>query len=438
MQVARVNHSFLRKPVLAMRRIPGPPVRIIAFLDQGVVSGGNFVAGILMARAFGAYEFGWFTLSWLVVEFMASLQFAAVIQPMLNIGAKEDEFTTTRYYSAAAIQQVVVGICSTMIVWTSVKLAAEFLDAEFGRLALPLCLATAAMQAQNFMRRYLFARGRPFVALLSDSLRMGLQIAALAFLLHLGEATGSEAGTWIAAGACAAASLTGLPFFGPVDWDGSTFRQVLSRHWSFSKWLVPSAVLFWMTSQAFVIMSGIALGAATTGKLKAAISIVGVITMMLQALDNFAPTQAAQALHRGGADALMRYMARLSGFTAILLAVPVALLTSETDWLVHLVYGGGYQGLGYMVRWLCVGVCLYAAAVLLGIWAAAIERTRMIFFSYAMAAIFTTIACYPMTLHFGIEGVLAGALLVELIKAVALLVPLMRWRSAKRGLSLSS
>ena len=405
-------------------------VWIIAFVDQGMLSAGNFLAGVLMARAFGAYQFGWFALSWVIVEFMASLQFAAVLQPMLNIGAKEEKASTTKYYTATAAQQVMVATCSALIVWAGVKIAATVVDAEFGHLALPLCLCTAALQGQNFMRRLLFARDRPVVALVSDGLRIGLQVSALAALLFFGEAATGELGIWIAAGACAMAALVGLPFFGRFEWDRRTFRDVLARHWTFSKWLLPSAVLFWMTTQGFVIMSGIVLGAATTGELRAASSIVGLIIIIFQALDNFAPTQASRTLHRAGGEELLRYMARLSGLTALLVAAFVALINYDPDWLVQVIYGSGYKDLGYVIRWLSAASCAYGAAVLLGIWAAAIEQTRMIFCSYAFAAIFTAVACYPMTRYLGIDGVVAGCLVVELIKALTLAVVLARWRAA--------
>src|SRR6266481_4235035 len=153
-----------------MKWLSAQPVRIIAFLDQGVVSGGNFVAGILMARAFGAYEFGWFTLAWLIVEFMASLQFAAVLQPMLNIGAKEDEAGSGRYYGAVAVQQALVCAFSALVVWAGVSLSALFFDASLGPLAVPLSFAAVALQAQNFFRRYFFARARATVALVNDLL----------------------------------------------------------------------------------------------------------------------------------------------------------------------------------------------------------------------------------------------------------------------------
>ena len=81
-----------------------------SFIDQALVSGGNFVAGILMARAFGLYEFGRFTLVWMVVEFLMSLQFALVLQPMLNIGPKQTEFERTRYFPAVAAQHLLTAL----------------------------------------------------------------------------------------------------------------------------------------------------------------------------------------------------------------------------------------------------------------------------------------------------------------------------------------
>jgi O-antigen/teichoic acid export membrane protein len=410
-----------------MKWSPSQLVRIIAFLDQGVVSGGNFVAGVLMARAFGAYEFGWFTLAWLVVEFMASLQFAGVLQPMLNIGAKENEADRPRYYCAVAVQQAAVCAFSALFVWVGTSIVGPLLGAGFEHLAIPLSLATIAFQAQNFFRRYFFSRGRATVALANDCLRVGLQIVALLALTYFWAIHKGETGIWIVAAACGISSIQGMFFFGRFEWDGIAFRQVLLRHWTFSRWLLPSAVMFWMTSQAFVLMSGVVLGVVVTGSLKAAVSLVGVINIMLQALDSFAPTQAAGALHRGGGQELVRYMARLSAITAALLAAMVAILLSDADALAHLVFGNGYEGLGYMMRWMCASSVAYGLAVLLGIWAAAIECTKMIFFSYAIATAFTVAAAYPMTRYLGIEGVLLGALIVEVIKVTALFVPLIRW-----------
>src|SRR5262249_33634150 len=115
------------------------------------------------------------------------------------------------------------------------------------------------------------------------------------------------------------------------------------------------------------------------------------------------------------------------GLITALLAFFVLLLSAEADSLVRMIYGPEYQNLGYLVRWLCATAVLYSLSVLLSIWAAAIERTQLIFTSYAAATVFTGIAAYPLTSMLGMQGVLLGALVVELIKVLALLIPLVRW-----------
>src|SRR3546814_13867461 len=76
-----------------------------AFIDMVGASGGNFVTAILLARGLGIYELGRFALAWMLLEPVATLQYAAVIQPMLNIGPKHSDAERRRYVQAAMEQQ---------------------------------------------------------------------------------------------------------------------------------------------------------------------------------------------------------------------------------------------------------------------------------------------------------------------------------------------
>lgn len=405
-----------------------PPVRIVAFVDQGAVSAGNFIAGMLMAREFGAREFGSFALAWLIVEFMASLQFALVLQPMLNIGAKEDAADQDRYYSAIAIQQAILAIGAAILIFIALAGIGAHFDRSLGHLALPLCAATISFQGYNFFRRYFFMRDRPGIALASDLLRIVLQIGGILALPVLSWPGTAVSGVWIVAAACAVSTCIGISLFGRFQWKQATFRRLVTRHWTFSKWLLPSALMFWLTSQAFVLMSGIVLGAAATGSLMVAISITGIITLLYQALDNFAPKQASQALQSGGPDSLVHYLMRLGLFMSALVGFLVLLISGDADFIVRLVYGQKFEGLGYIVHWMCATSVVFGLFVLLNIWAAAIERTQLIFLSYAAATMFAVVAAYPLTSMFGLHGVLWGALLVELIKTSVLIVAFFRWK----------
>ena len=405
-----------------------------AFLDQIVASGGNFVGIILLARALGMYELGRFTLAWMVVEFMATLQFAAIIQPMLNIGPKQPEVNSCRYYHAVFAQQAVVCLLFGLIAGAGAKLLGWLADSPgLAGLALPLCAAIMTYQLYEFFRRYLFACGRPAEALCLDLLRFGLQLGAILALPFAWPDATAEVGIWIVAAASGVAVTQGVRLFGRFEWNPTVFRSVLVRHWQFSKWLLPSGLLFWTTTQAFMAISGIMLGAAATGALKAATTITGVLNLLLLSLDNFAPVQASHALHVGGSVALRRYIGRLAGLSAILILGAVAILNIAPEYIVHFFYGEQYQGLGQLVRLLCAPAAVYGIAAVLVIWAAALEQTRLIFWSYAAATPFSVIVAIPLVQYGGLIGLVLCSLLVESVRVAVLLVPLIRWSRRSRS-----
>lgn len=333
-----------------------------------------------MARTFGIFEYGRFTLAWLFVEFIGSLQAAAIIQPMLNIGPKRAEADRDFYYDAVLAQQALGCMVFGLVAWAIVTLAGWLLsDPEFGRLALPLCAAVMAYQLQSFFRRYFFARDRPIAGLVNDALRFTVQIAATAALAFAWPGSTAAVGLWIIAAGCAVSALQGVIYFGRPRWNTAVFVDVSVRHWGFSKWLLPSALMYWMTTQGFLLMSGFALGAAATGGLKAAFSITGLVYILLLALENFAPAQASHAVHVGGPIELRRNIARLALLTGTLVMAAVAMINIDPGYLVHLLYGDRFEGVGQLLPWLCAPVAVFTISTVLIIWAAAIERTRTIF-----------------------------------------------------------
>ena len=136
-----------------------------ALADQAMVSGVNFLTGILLARYLGIEEFGRFTLAWMVVLFAASIQHAAINSPMMSIGPKQPEAEAPAYYGAVMVQQAVFGTLVFLLVWGGTSLSAGFFpEWRIEGLALPLACAAVAYQFQDFLRRYFFTRGRSAAA----------------------------------------------------------------------------------------------------------------------------------------------------------------------------------------------------------------------------------------------------------------------------------
>ena len=99
-----------------------------ALVDQAMVSGVNFLTGIILVRYLGLEEFGRFTLAWLIVLFFNSIQFAAVISPMMSIGPKQADIEFPQYYGAVFLQQLFWSTACFISIFSCVWASQFFFD----------------------------------------------------------------------------------------------------------------------------------------------------------------------------------------------------------------------------------------------------------------------------------------------------------------------
>jgi len=156
-----------------------------ALIDQAMVSGVNFLTGILLARYLGLEEFGRFTLAWMAVLFVNSIQHAAINSPMMSVGPKQPESEVRAYYGAIFVQQIVFSCVIFVLLYLGVRLSAVmFPEWQADSLALPLASAALGFQFQDFLRRYFFTRERSSAAFANDAIRYLSQIIVLIWLFR--------------------------------------------------------------------------------------------------------------------------------------------------------------------------------------------------------------------------------------------------------------
>jgi O-antigen/teichoic acid export membrane protein len=390
----------------------------LVLADQGFISGVNFLSNILLARFLGIEEFGRFTLAWMVVLFANSLQSAAIMQPMLSVGPKQAEADAGAYYGAVLVHQVVVAGFAFVAVFIGVEVSAVAEPSwGIGSLAVPLAVAVLAGQAQDFLRRYFFVRGRTATAALSDGIRYVSQLISLCVIANVfSSGLTVPMALWIMAAAAILGTVPGLVCLEKLTWDAEMLQQTIRRHWQVSKWLLPSALMHWTTAQAFIIIAGGVLGAATVGMLRAAMAVVGVVHIVFLGMENFAPIHAAQVFHRQGSGPLRRYIKSLTwrAGSAVLLLLLIINLNATS--ITRLMFGTDYLELGPLLLGFSIIYFVALLNVILGIWALAIEWTRIVFVSLVAMTAVTLVAAYPFVVFGGVAGALSGAFLVELIR----------------------
>lgn len=397
-----------------------------ALSDQALVSGANFVTGILLARYLGIAEFGRFTIAWLVLEFALNLQGTILTTPMLSIGAKKSEADAQRYFGAVIVSQLSLSLFCSVLLYAGVLIYdALFYEGRYAVLALPLAIAGLVVSIQQFLRRYAFARSEPFVAFASDATRYALQLGILIWLFQ-SHAMNASWVLVVVAGTAFAALVPGAHLYLSIRSDRNAFKEMARRHWDFSKWLVPSTLLNWAVGNLFIIAAGAILGAAAVGSMKAAQNIVAVSHIFLLGLENIAPISAARRFYQSGGAGLIRYLQQFALFGGIGMGLIVVAAAIMPDQLLQVIYGSEFEGQGYLVRWWCFIYLFVFFAIPPRIGLRTLEYTRPIFVQNVALSIFSVAIFYPVITTYGMIGVMMGLAGIQILRFLFLTISFRR------------
>ena len=374
-----------------------------------MVSGVNFLTGILLARYLGLHEFGKFSLAWMVVLFVSQLQWALIISPMMSIGPKKMEAEIGVYYGSAIFQQLAFTLSSFVLllvgVWGSDHYFEEW---GVGPLAWPLALVVFAFQIQDFIRRYFFTHFKAKVAFTNDLISYGGQVALIVLMIMRDSATSANA-LWVIGATSLIAVLVGMLQMENIVFPPATYLwKTVKSHWAFSKWLAASAVLQWFTSNYLIIVASAILGSWVAGALRAAQNIMGVLNILFVGFNNAIPPKASKILAEQGPSALSRYLYRagrvLTG-VAIIFAVAVSV---DPKFVLTFCYGDDYGAYEALLRGYAVIYILTSLYIMIHIGSRTLENTKYLFGANVISSLFIYFSATYLINAYGVVGVIVG------------------------------
>jgi O-antigen/teichoic acid export membrane protein len=403
--------------------------------DQAVVSGGNFVTGVLLARALGLEAFGQFTLLWMVVLFVQSIQHAGIIAPMMTLAHSEKQADRPAYYGAVFTHQLIYSATTGLLVVPALTLAAMLFGLQPPALEIQLALIAAltASQVQDFLRRYHFTRDAPVISLIGDMLRFPGQILLIGGLLVFApDRIDVAAALWALTGAALlSAILLAIPI-GRLDWSGRALGRVTKSHWRFGRWLSGAAVMSWLSGNVFIIAAGLMIGEAAAGGMRVGQQLIGVLHILFHAMENYIPGRAARVHGEAGAAGLRQFLTRTFWLgSAATAAVGLAIAAAPAFWF-DLLFGAEYEPYGWVAYWLGPAYLAIYAGMVAHFGLRTLHRTSPVFLAYAASALISLAAVYPLLNTFGLAGALAGFLIAPLIK-FAFMGPALHYELGREG-----
>lgn len=406
----------------------------LVLADQVVVSGANFVAGIVLGRYLGPDGYGAFTLTNNVLLLVLGLQAAMLATPMMVLGPGVDARSRSGYYAAVIRLQIGFAAISAIVALLAILFLQRYSpQLRLGGLAVPVAAALAAFAVHDFYRRSAFVRDRPLVALLSDVIAHTLRIAAYVGIgLFAGLAPTSA--FWSHAGAAAVGIALAVVMLGRERGaHDMPAGEVVRKHWQFGKWLLAEILVYWFGANMLVIYAtGYLLSASSVGRVTAAMNIASAVNVFFLALENFVPSRASSRYASQGLTGLQAYLRRVALLGMLLTGGIVCVASFWADTWLHLAYGDKYAGSATLVWWWSGYFLLGFLQRPLTAGLRVLGNTRAIFIATLLGAVSALLLTYPLITTYDVDGTMLALCTAQFTILITLLTMYRRSVSATR------
>jgi O-antigen/teichoic acid export membrane protein len=355
---------------------------------------------------------------WLAIYLAMSLQLGLIVSPMISIGCKSSGTAADAFYAVVLVHQAIYVMVAALCIYAISMWLAVFMPKLDG-IEWPAAAVTAAYLTQDFLRRYLFTRRRPTAVFLIDCINHGFKISLLG-ALWWDSLMNIQNALWAVTGAAALSILCGLFFAGPLVWEPRLFRETTARQWASARWLVLTGSVQWILGYSGMLVTTALLGPQVLGALRAAQSLLAVMNVVREALENIIPLLAGRALAAGGLPSLRSVVHFAMLFAIVVGGAAVIGVDMFGSSLLHFLYGGQILEFDWVLRWYSLIFPIALMNVVLSCALRTVESTRPIFLASLAAAGFNIVSIYPAAVYFGLAGVIVVALLSEFIVLVML------------------
>jgi O-antigen/teichoic acid export membrane protein len=386
-------------------------------VDQGVVSFGNFLLNVLLARTLSEEDYGEFALFLGAIFMLRTFDYSLISYPLsvrLCVASDEERagLLGNTFLLAAALSLVLVVV---MALGTTLL--------EVDNIMLPACLCYLCWQAQETSRRCLLADFRYRAAVAGDGLAYVGQALLIALLAWL-DAITLPAALYIVSATFAIGALvhaSKLRFAWPVLAEA---RLLFPEYFSVGKWSLVNYQLVLARGQLLPWVLAALTGTAATASLQAGLNIANMMNPIIFGIGNAIPQIAAQARRSGGVIGAAR-SARgyvLFGLGPILLICAAVVLMP--DLLLRTVYGASspYLTVAIGLQFLAVAGVLDYIAEMISKTLLGVQAGRLAFLVNVVALIVAGLLAFVLIGPLGVLGACLALLIANLVRATGAVV----------------
>ena len=388
--------------------------------DQALVSAMNFLTSAILARMLGVHDFGIFSVFYILLQYLNSIQLALIVNPMMTLApqlAQKSERTT--FLKGMSGYQFIFSAVSCLLVFLLgflLPIAERFHSIRtkiVPGIFFPFALTIFCFQAQDWMRRLWYVEERGRTVFINDVISYFGQVMVLLILWKTRTASVRSA-YYAVALTSFAAFIVGLKDEEVL----ATFRQiktVVRKTWSFGRSLLVASQFQWVGSQGVLIIVAAISGVNAAGGIRAVMALLGPVNVLYQLLDNVIPVRAARAFAKSGKAGLLAYLRRVGLLLYVLVGVPVLSITIAAKPIMALAFGKAFAGFSHLVFWQAIYVMLALLYKGLQYYHRTMGSVGVLARSALVVSVTSVGSCIILSRHYGATGAMIALVIGQIL-----------------------
>ncbi len=392
---------------------------ILSVADQGIMSGANFLLNIFLARWLGAAEYGAFVSAYIIFLFISGFANALVYEPISILGPKHNQKYLFTYLAGAHSLNNLLALSLGVVM---VLMASWHPSAHVGEALWALSLTTPMILWFWYWRRVCYVArdpGQAFKASMFYSLFL-LSLVTTSFLFSSLSASTAFFSIGISS---VVGGLVGWLWYRKkkryevreADCSLPSRSLPLARHWSYGKWPLATNLVFWGSTDVYLLLVGVFVGLDALGAFRAIQILFMPLTQVLTALGNL--LQPEIAIRRVDRNEMV-FLRTIKKMTIMIITLSVIYVLAMSYWgsaAVRFLYGSSvFSEYLWLLPGLAVITVSGAITQIVSILLRVEERPDIIFWGYCGAVVITVTIGVALVNESGLNGAVVGLILSSL------------------------
>ena len=193
-----------------------------------------------------------------------------------------------------------------------------------------------------------------------------------------------------------------------LDYRFKNSYEAIKENWIIGKWLLLTSLTQWFAGNLWLVNAGLILGPYIFGIIRACQTLLNILNIIFQSIENFIPGEASKKFTSGGIKEMENYLRKFTIKYFIIISLIILTIILSSKYLINFFYGSETAQYNQILIYLSLLIPIHFLQYPLNYCFRTLGITKSIFISFLCSAIFALLTSKIIITNFKIQGLIFG------------------------------